>query len=223
MSGRKSLLAFKLKHIPTSGICPRCNKSRGTSPKQWTMLPNHMYCKYCFQEVIDDPDERTQLRRAFVLKLEGEGDAVDERVLMLDLLRSLDDRMDMVLHRLRQLETHELLTVQIPWALAAAEGEEHCIALAEEHVNARLRIQGAAPTPGRYLCGTELRQWLNKDYTPLQMCYDIRSVLVPPGLKVVDDPPQWLVKAMSPYTDDPLLFPIFSCAYYQALAKGMTS
>lgn len=208
-----SLAEFKTHHLPASGICPECNNFRGFDLKQWTLIPGHMYCKYCFMKNVSDADEQRRIKKKFEseLKTDVEVEFKSDSQLLKEVHAMMCNR-----------QHHDLLLPQFPWV------KEPRVESARAHIHARMKITEAVATPGRYLIGPELiDKWgprLNTliNDAPMSLVKDLGAVICPPGIMKLHrklSEAGTVLKSMNMWTDDPEEYPLYSAAYVQALAK----
>jgi hypothetical protein len=216
---------WKVLQIPDTGVCPQCSKKRGFDPKVWTLFPDYMCCKYCFQAQVADRDEQSKIRIQQMEKAIGtraeRADAPETPVAT--MVRDILNVVNILLVRSLGCD----LKSQFP------QVEQEANEAAREHVLARMEIKNAPPIIGRYLIGPELEDMygqrlkhLIKD-APMTLVKDVRSVLTTPAiityhqeLIMRETPPRWLIKSMRQWTTDPSAFPLYSAAYVQALAAN---
>lgn len=206
---------WKQANMPATGVCPECKTFRGLELRQWTLLPNHMYCKYCFIRNVADKDEQQRLKTAFLTAFKaGE--------VQVELSDSMMIREILDIVRMLVPQQASLLNDQF---VGAAES-------AREHLKQRMQIRTAPPKVGRYLIGPELEGiWGDRVYeliegAPLSLMRGPKAVLTTQGVlaahrELIENTPTWLIKAMRVYTVDPTEFLDYPAAYFQALAKGL--
>lgn len=218
----RDLTEWKKIHLPADGVCPTCEKFRGTNLGQWTLIPGHMYCKYCFMANVAHRDEQQRIKQEFMAQLRSGTHEAEV---------SIEKRMlevhDMVTIMFQQSRTKELLLSQLP--------QMNHQEAARRHIRARLSIEFAEPIIGRYLIGPELIDKYGDrldsliETAPLTMVKDFGSVLTTPAILDLhtqlmdqDTTPPWLERAMALYTNDRYEYPLYSCAYVQALARSLS-
>lgn len=215
------LTEWKKIHIPLDGRCTNCGKIRGTNPTQWTLIPGHMYCKYCFMANVSSKEEQQKLRQEFIESLrEGKVDteiSIEHRVIEIH---------DMVKMLFEYSRNKELLTIQFA-QMQSAEA-------ARRHVRARLSIEYAEETIGRYLIGPELiaKHGDRLDYlietVPLSLVKGMNAVVTTPAIfelhneLVGKTTPPWLERGMALYTNDEVEYSTYSAAYVQLLARQLS-
>jgi hypothetical protein len=229
--------------MPTTGICPRCQKPRGHDLRQWTLLPKHMYCKYCFMEEVDDPREREKIKREALKEFrqqdaEGKVVTIDRNAMVYNLLIEIRDMTTLVLQNQKQDSDELFLYKQPAWTLEAQLNPENTDLqqLCLDHVKRRLAItHPVRGTPGRYLAGRELHVFYAgrleqlMETSPEILLLDINSVTHTPAITAVhesvlrDQAPEWLTKAMSAVSSDYMDWLAFPVTYVQAIAKGLTN
>lgn len=203
---------YKLAHMPPDGICRECNMYRGFDLKMWTLIPNHMYCKYCFIRNVGDKDEQRRLKDAFASGWK----ASDEATVSQDSLM-LREILDIV--RLLLPQQSALLNQQF-----IGTSDEQ----AREHLLRRLEIRSAPDKVGRYLIGPELEAKYGDrlqaliEKAPMSLMRGLGAVVTTPGIRAMHegDPQPWVAKMMRAYTTDPAEYVNYPAVYVQALAKG---
>lgn len=217
----QGLSEWKKLHMPVDGRCTNCGKLRGTDLSQWTLIPDHMYCKYCFMANVASRDEQQRLRAAFIDTLKT-GD-VNTEISIEHRVIEIHDMVKMVFQHLR---TKSLVTQQF---LQVNNAEA-----ARRHIRSRLPIDSADDVPGRYLIGPELHEKYGDrlehliENAPLSMTRDFGSVITTPAIielhRELDGKttPPWLERGMSLYTNDRDEYPLYSCAYVQLLARQLS-
>lgn len=209
------LKIWKRANMPADGVCPECKTFRGLEPRQWTLLPNHMYCKYCFIRNVADKDEQSRLRDSFLAAFKA-GEVTMELTDSM-MIREILDIVRMLVPQQAALLNDQFIGV--------AE-------TAREHLKQRMQIRTAPTKIGRYLIGPELEGiWGDRIYeliegAPLSLMRGPKAVLTTQAClaahrELSANPPTWLLKAMRVYTVDPTEFLDYPAAYFQALARGL--
>jgi len=217
----RDLAEWKSVHMPLDGRCTACGKLRGLNPTQWTLLPDHMYCKYCFMANVSSKEEQQRIRAAFIETLKAgdmTGDVpIEHRVIEIH---------DMVKLMFQHTRIREQLTQQFI-QMGNAEA-------ARRHIRSRLSIESADEIVGRYLTGPELTDKYGErldtliEQAPFSMVRDLGAVLTTPAVHALhqdllgNKPPAWLERGMSLYTSDPDEYPVYSAAYVQLLARQLS-
>jgi hypothetical protein len=215
-----SFAEYKRANIPSDGICPECGKHRGMNPMQWTLIPDHMYCKYCFMANVSDKDEQQRLRSAFIALVEAaDGDYEPEVGTPTEVLIR---------------EMHELLTLMVsdhPIHILTTQTPLVSVAMCERHVATRMGITQAPNIIGRYLTGPELKDKYGdrlEKIPAMSLCKDLQAVITTPAIMALhsellnsEHVPKWLSKAMNVWTNDRIEYPMYSCAYVKALAEAL--
>jgi hypothetical protein len=201
---RQAFQIYKSRHIPKNGVCPNCSRNRGTDPGQWTLIPGHMYCKYCFQLNVGDKEECRRIRDEFIKTLSDEPE-VNET--LYSMIADIREQLSLLM-KYRDPNLEFLCTQALG-----------------DNVAQRLEIPRAPDVIGRYTCGDEIARNLPRT-AHLQ---NLTAVITTPAVmqwhnswwNTEQEAPEWLAKAMAKYTNDPLEYPLYPCAYVQAIASHL--
>lgn len=205
---------WKLNALPQDAVCPECKQYRGYDLKQWTLLPEHMYCKYCFIRNVSDKDEQQRIRSTFLGALTGTAVTTTDQT-VLSLLRKIIEMLHIMMP-----QQSALLNDQ--WCGTTNDD-------AADHLNKRREIRSAPPKIGRYLIGPELEaKWGDRlgqliQKAPMSLMRGFSAVLVTPGVMSLHDAVHgpWVAKDMAKFTTDPADYLSYPAAYVQSLVKGM--
>jgi hypothetical protein len=202
---RQAFQIYKSRHIPKNGVCPNCSRNRGTDPGQWTLIPGHMYCKYCFQLNVGDKEECRRIRDEFIKTLSDEPEVNETLYSMIADIRE-------------QLSL--LMKARDP------DLEFLCTQALSDNIDRRLNMHGPVTTViGRYTCACEM----DRDLPRNSHMQNLTAVITTPAVvewhrkwwNTEQEAPEWLAKAMGKYTNDPLEYPLYPCAYVQAIASHL--
>jgi hypothetical protein len=204
MASRDVFKLYKASRIPQNGVCPNCGKNRGMDPAMWTLIPGHMYCKYCFQLNVGDKDECKRIKDDFIASLKDE---YEEPQSQLQLLIEIKETLSLLIKQ-RDPDIEYLLTQSI-----------------DDNVAQRIAITRPIPQIiGRYTCGAEIDQSLPRSAHMI----NLTAVITTPAIRSVHktlwcnpEQPEWLLEGMAMYTTDPDEFPLYPCAYVQCLARNL--
>lgn len=208
---------WKIVNMPQDGVCPECKMQRGFDLKQWTLLPNHMYCKYCFIRNVGDKAEQQRIRDLFTSAFRATG-VVTAKAFETAMLEGVQELLESV--RMLLPQQYAVLTQQF---IGMADES------AKEHIRRRLLIRSAPDTLGRYLIGPELEAKYGErlgeliERAPLSLLRGMQAVATTPGIMVLHngDELPWMAKSMRNFTTVREDYPMYPCAYVQALAKGI--
>jgi hypothetical protein len=163
-----------------------------------------MYCKYCFQLNVGDKEECRRIRDEFIKTLSDEPEVNETLYSMIADIRE-------------QLSL--LMKARDP------DLEFLCTQALSDNIDRRLEIKSAPDVIGRYTCGKEIDDELPQS-THMQ---NLTAVITTPAVvqwhqawwNTEQEAPEWLAKAMAKYTTDPLEYPLYPCAYVQAIASHL--